>query len=109
MIRNVVLCRLASDATAAQRAQLRAGLAGIAALDLPGMVANHVGVDAGLRAGGWSAAITNDWIDADAYRRYDADPEHNRHRAAIVEACAEVARVQLEIDPSPSPHVTSSR
>ena len=77
--------------------QLDEGLAGIGALQLPGLLANRVGVDVGLRAGGWSFAITNDWVDTDAYRRYDADPEHNRYRALIVEVCEQVARVQFEI------------
>ncbi len=97
MIRNVVLMRLADDATAEARAALEEGLAGIARLDLPGRLEVHVGLDAGLRAGGWSAAIVNDWADEASYAGYDADPEHLRWRARIEEVCAEVARVQLRI------------
>ena len=101
VIRNVVLGRLraAADAEAAERdqAQLAAGLAGILALDLPGMLSNSGGLDVGLRPGGWSMAITNDWTDAEAYRAYDVDPEHNVHRAAIVEVCEQLARVQFEL------------
>ncbi|GGF42772.1 hypothetical protein GCM10011519_15820 [Marmoricola endophyticus] len=93
MIRNVVMGRVRPGAEAA----LEDGLAGIAALDLPGMLANHVGRDAGLRAGGWDFAITNDWTDGAAYQAYDVDPEHNVHRASVVEACEQVARVQFEI------------
>jgi hypothetical protein len=105
VIRNVILGRLrqAADAEAADRdrRQLEAALAGILALDLPGMLSNCAGFDVGLRPGGWSLAITNDWVDAEAYQVYDADPEHNLHRAAIVEVCEQVARVQFELPEEP--------
>lgn len=100
MIRNVVLGRLRpAEGADAERdlAQLRDGLAGVAALQLPGLVANHVGLDAGVREGGWSFAITNDFEDVEAYRRYDNDPEHIVHRTRIGEVCEQVARVQFEI------------
>lgn len=97
MIRNVVTGRLAPSADAAAAARLDAGLAGIAGLRLPGLLRATVGRDAGLREGGWDFAIVNDFVDADAYRGYDRDPEHQVHRAAIVAVCAEVARVQFEI------------
>lgn len=98
MIRNVVLVRLPEGADEATRARLDAALAGIAALDLPGQVANHTGLDVGLREGGWTAAIVNDWVDEDAYRGYDADPEHNHHRAVLAEVSEQLARVQYAID-----------
>ena len=44
-------------------AMLHEGLAGIAALQLPGLLAMNVGCDLGLRDGGWTFAITNDWQD----------------------------------------------
>jgi hypothetical protein len=94
MIRNVVMGRLRDGA---DRAQLDAALAGTAGLDLPGLVANHTGFDVGLRDGGWTFAITNDWQDAESYRAYDLDPEHNVHRRRIVDVCDDVARVQFEI------------
>ncbi|MBT0568655.1 Dabb family protein [Williamsia sp. CHRR-6] len=101
MIRNVVTGRLREPADDAQRArdeaELDAGLAGIAALELPGQLGNHVGRDLRLRDGGWDFAITNDWADAEAYRGYDTDPEHNDHRARIVEVCRSISRVQFEI------------
>lgn len=101
MIRNVVLGRLrdAPDEESARhdRDLLDQALAGIAALDLPGLVDCHVGRDAGIREGAWSFAITNDFADVDAYRRYDADEEHGRHRQVLVEVCDQLARVQLEI------------
>ena len=47
------------------------------------MIAVNVGTDLGMREGGWSFAITNDWQHADAYRVYDEDEEHNRLRREI--------------------------
>ena len=103
MIRNVVLGRLRPTDDPAQReadaALLEQGLAAIAALSFPGLVAMSVGTDLGLRDGGWSFAIVNDWQDADAYRVYDADEEHNRiRREIIVPICQDIARVQFELD-----------
>jgi hypothetical protein len=102
MTRNVVLGKINDPADAAAQAQLDAGVAGIAALDLPGQAAVHIGRDAGLREGGWTFAITNDWVDADGCRTYDLDEEHNRYRAMIVAVLRDVARVQFEIDLSPA-------
>lgn len=97
MIRNVVMGRLRPDLTDDERAGVAAALDGIAGLQLPGLLAATVGPDAGLRDGCWSFAIVNDWQDADAYRTYDLDPEHNEYRAVLVAACEQVARVQLDI------------
>ena len=97
MIRNVVTGRLAPDADPGAVAQLEAGLAGIAALRLPGLLRATVGRDAGLREGGWDFAIVNDFADADAYRAYDHDPDHLVHRTAIGAVCVEIARVQFEV------------
>jgi hypothetical protein len=103
VIRNVVVgrLRLAEDPAqqAADAALLREGLAGVAALRFPGLVAMSVGLDLALRDGGWSFAITNDWQDADAYRVYDADEEHNRLRREIfAKVCQDIARVQFQVD-----------
>jgi hypothetical protein len=103
MIRNVVLGRLrpAEDPEqgAADAALLRQGLAAIAALRFPGLLAMSVGTDLGLRAGGWSFAITNDWQDADAYRVYDLDEEHNRLRREIFgRVSQEIARIQIPLE-----------
>jgi Stress responsive A/B Barrel Domain len=69
------------------------------ALELDGCLAVRVGVDAGLREGNFSFAITNDFVDADAYRRYDADAEHNRVRAEMFAPINEtVVRIQFETD-----------
>jgi hypothetical protein len=101
MIRNVVMGKLREPAdeaqAAADRAQLDTALAGIRALDLPGQIAMELGPDVGLRDGGWDFAITNVWADADSYRNYDTDPEHNVHRAKIDEIAAQLARVQFEL------------
>lgn len=94
----MVVVRLPEEsgpAAAHARAELKAGLRGIAALRMPGQLDVRVGLDAGLRAGGWSAAITSDWEDEASYRAYDLDPEHNVYRAQIVAVAAEVARVQF--------------
>ena len=104
MIRNVVVGRLrpAQDPAqqAADEALLHDGLAGIAALRFPGMLAMNVGCDLGLRDGGWTFAITNDWRDAEAYRVYDTDEEHNRLRREIfAKICQDIARVQFQLDP----------
>jgi hypothetical protein len=103
VIRNVVVGRLrdagSPEGRAADAQLLKEGLAGIAALRGPGLLAMKVGTDAGLREGSWSFAITNDWRDADAYRVYDADEEHNRLRREIFAViCQEIARVQFEVD-----------
>jgi hypothetical protein len=102
MIRNVVVGRLRPTEDPAQQAAdaalLQEGLAGIAALRFPGMIANSVGTNLGLRGGGWSFAITNDWQDADAYRVYDEDAEHNRLRREIfAQICQDIARVQFQV------------
>jgi hypothetical protein len=94
VIRNVVLGRLRAtddpDQRAVDIAMLHEGLAGIAALQLPGLLAMNVGCDLGLR---------DDWQDADAYRVYDAEEEHNRLRREIFAViCEEIARVQFTID-----------
>jgi Stress responsive A/B Barrel Domain len=103
VIRNVVVGRLRSAEDPAQQAAdamlLQEGLAGMAALRFPGMLAMSVGTDLGLREGGWNFAITNDWEDADAYRVYDQDEEHNRLRREIfAQICQDIARVQFQLD-----------
>jgi hypothetical protein len=97
VIRNVVLGRLPAEPSPEALEQMTRGLAGIAALRLPGQLAMAVGRDAGLRPGAWSFAITNDWADVESYRGYDADAEHGEYRRMLVEACDEVARVQFEL------------
>ena len=95
MIRNVVLGRLRADA---ERDLLDQGLAGILALQIEGMSQVRVGRDVGLRPGTWDYAITCDFVDADAYRRYDEDDEHNRlRREFFAPLSEEIARLQFEL------------
>ena len=105
MLRNVVLGRLRDGA---DRALLDEALRGLLLLPMDGLVEMHVGRDAGLRDGSWDYAITADFTDADAYRRYDADEEHNRLRHELFEVLSEeIARVQFEIpDTPPQPPAT---
>jgi hypothetical protein len=102
MIRNVVMGRLRdtdeADREAAYSDKLDEALAAIAALRRPGMLDMRIGRDAALREGGWSFAITNDWVDEAAYRAYDADEEHNRiRRELFAPICEEIARVQFSV------------
>lgn len=93
MIRNVVMGRLRPDA---DRQLLEQGLAGLRALRVEGMLALECGGDAGLREGNWDYAITADFVDEAAYRRYDEDEEHNRlRREAFGPVSEQVARVQF--------------
>ncbi len=95
MLRNVVMGRLRDGA---DPARLDAALEALAALDLPGLVSMHVGRDLGLREGGWSFAITNDWVDEDAYRGYDLDEEHDRMRRELfAPLCEQIVRVQIAL------------
>ena len=94
MVRNVVLVKLApgQDPAAVARAQQ-------AFLDLscPGTLRYAIGDDLGLRDGNWSFAIVGDFADADAYRAYDQDEEHNRARAGLLAMTEQIARGQFEM------------
>ncbi|HYY10733.1 MAG TPA: Dabb family protein [Kineosporiaceae bacterium] len=95
MIRNVVVGRLKDGA---DEALLDEALRGLLLLPLDGLLEMHVGRDAGLREGSWDYVITADFADADAYRRYDADDEHNRLRRELFDVLSEqIARVQFEV------------
>ena|ERR1700722_19346427 len=78
---NVALANLApgQDPAAVAKAQ-RAFLN----LNCPGTLSYVIGEDLGLRDGNWSFAIVADFTDADAYRAYDQDEEHNRARAGLL-------------------------
>ena len=105
MIRNVVLGRLKPGA---DEASLDEALRGLLLLPMDGLLEMHVGRDARLREGTWDYVITADFADADAYRRYDADTEHNRLRRELFDVLSEqIARVQFEIpDTPPQPPAT---
>lgn len=90
-----MLGRLAPDA---DPAVLDEALRGLAALRPDGLLAIHVGRDAGLRPGNWDYVITADFVDAEADRRYDGDEEHNRLRRELFgPVSAEIARLQFEV------------
>ncbi len=105
MIRNVVLGRLKQGA---DEESLDEALRGLLLLPMDGLLEMHVGRDAGLREGSWDYVVTADFSDADAYRRYDADAEHNRLRRELFDVLSEqIARVQFEIpDTPPQPPAT---
>jgi stress responsive alpha/beta barrel protein len=95
VIRHVVLGRLGPDA---DPDRLEEGLAGMRRLHVEGLLGLHTGRDAGLREGNWDYAITADLLDAEAYRRYDADEEHNRiRREYLGPLSTEVVRCQFEV------------
>lgn len=95
MIRNVVLVKLKPGYDAAAVAVIQEGLR---KLNCPGTISYTVGDDLGLRDGTWSFAIVGDFADADAYRGYDADPEHDALRAQLAGYAEQVARVQYALD-----------
>jgi Stress responsive A/B Barrel Domain len=94
MVRNVVHVKLApgQDPAAVAKAQ-EAFLDG----DCPGTLSYVIGDDLRLRDGNWSLAIVADFTDADAYRAYDQDEEHNRVRAGLLPMTEQIARVQFEM------------
>jgi hypothetical protein len=95
MIRNVVLGRLRPGA---DESLLDEALDGMRKLVVDGLLEIHVGRDAGLRPGNWDYAITVDLTDAEAYRRYDEDEEHNRFRREnFAPVSEEIVRVQFEM------------
>jgi Stress responsive A/B Barrel Domain len=94
MIRNVVLVELKPGTDLAEVAAIQDGLQ---TLDCPGTMSYTIGNDLGLRNGNWSFAIVADFSDADAYRGYDDDLEHNRLRARLAPLAQQVARAQFEV------------
>lgn len=95
VIRNVVVGRVRPGI---DPSYVQAALDAIVALPVEGLLDVRVGLDAGLRPGAWSFAITSDFVDAEAYRAYDAEAEHNRIRQEVFDpVCEEIARVQFEV------------
>lgn len=94
MIRNVVVGRLKPGV---DLAAVQPALDAIVALRPPGLIDCRVGVDLRLRAESWDFAITSDFEDADAYRAYDTEGEHNRVRQEMFgPLCEQLVRVQFE-------------
>ena len=96
MIRNVVVGRLKDGVTPEE---IEPGLQALRDLAVEGVEFTLVaGVDRGLRGGNASYALTCDLVDDDAYRVYDADPEHNRIRQEMIAPfSALVERVQFRL------------
>ena len=93
MIRNVVMGRVRPDVSPEAIQQALAAIVGLAP---DGCLDMRVGVDAGLREGNWSFSIVADFVDEDAYRRYDLDEEHNRIRRELFAPISqEIARIQF--------------
>jgi hypothetical protein len=97
MIRNVVVGVLRDDAT---REQAQAALDAIAALRVEGVAFEmRTGLDLGLREGNASYVLTADFADAEAYRVYDLDEEHNRiRRELFAPISSEIRRIQFVLD-----------
>jgi Stress responsive A/B Barrel Domain len=94
MIRNVVLVKLKAEHDATEVADIQDGFR---SLDCPGTLSYTIGDDLGLRDGNWDFAIVADFEDADAYRAYDQDAEHNRVRARLAPIAEQIARTQFEL------------
>jgi len=96
VIRNVVVGRL-KDGVAPE--EIEPALQALRDLEVEGVAFTLVaGVDLGLRDGAASYALTCDFVDEDAYRTYDADPEHNRvRREMIAPLSASIERVQFRL------------
>lgn len=95
MVRNVVLIRCKPGTGTEQIDALEAALR---AIDFPDRTNFSMGEDLGLRDGNMSLAIVADFCDEDAYRRFDAEEEHNRVRRELLAPMAEsVERCQYRV------------
>jgi hypothetical protein len=94
VIRNVVMVKMRAGY---DEVWLAEHLRRLQALNFPGTAAYTAGCDLGLREGGWTFAIVADFVDADAYRAYDADELHNALRAELAPHTQQVARVQFQL------------
>ena len=96
MIRNVVVGRVRPGVPVED---VERALQALRDLTVDGVEFRMVaGVDAGLRAGNASYALTVDLADEQAYRVYDADPEHNRIRREMFAPISEsIERVQFHV------------
>jgi len=96
MIRNVVVGRLRPEVSPDQ---IEPALQALREMTIEGVDLRLVcGVDLGLREGTASFAITVDFADADAYRRYEADPGHNHIRGELMKPLLErTERVVFEL------------
>ena len=95
-VRNVVVGRVHAGV---DPADVEAALQALRDLRVEGVTMRLVaGQDLGLRDGNASFVLTADFDDEDAYRVYDADPEHNRiRRELFVPISASIERIQFAL------------
>lgn len=95
MIRHVSVFRLRPGVNDPQSEELLATLRNMDIKDAPVPIVQR---DAGLREGNLDVLFMCDFADAEAYRRWDADPEHMRIRREIVAPLVEqVHRIQVHL------------
>jgi lipoate-protein ligase A len=96
MIRNVVVGRAKDGVTPEQ---VDAAIDAMRGLRVEGVNLRLTGGrDLGLREGNASFSLVVDLDDAEAYKIYDADPEHNRIRAELFAPIFEsINRVQFSL------------
>ncbi|HEY1832432.1 MAG TPA: Dabb family protein [Acidimicrobiales bacterium] len=93
MIRNVVMVKLRDGYDEDWLTDL---MRRFQSLNVPGTVAYTIGADLGLRDGGWTFAIVADFVDAAAYRGFEADERHNALRGELAPHTEQTARVQFQ-------------
>jgi hypothetical protein len=97
MFRHVVMLRWASQATAAQRSAVQAGLAELPRL-IPEIHNYDIGNDVHLNEGNFDVVIVADFADVDGYLVYRDHPDHQAViRERIQPILADRAAVQCEI------------
>ncbi|MEJ2886253.1 Dabb family protein [Actinomycetospora aeridis] len=96
MIRNVVVGRVREGVPAEQ---VEAAIQALRDLTVEGVEFRLVGgQDRGLREGNAHFALTADFVSEEAYRIYDADPEHNRiRRELFAPIAASIDRIQFAL------------
>jgi stress responsive alpha/beta barrel protein len=94
LIRHIYTAKFKPGVT---EAQVDEWWAALQKLSIEGMRSFTGGRDLGLREGNADFALTADFDDADAWRRYDEDEEHNRIRRELAAPMtAEMGRIQIE-------------
>jgi hypothetical protein len=92
MIRHVVVCEFRDDASPQLVEEFLATIGGVRTEGLRSLT---FGTDLGLRSGNANYALVADFDDAEAYQRFDEDPEHQRIRALIGPVVVSATRVQF--------------
>ena len=96
MFRHVALFRWTESATDEQKRAVGDALAGLPSA-IPELRAYTFGPDEGLSDGNWDFAVVADFDDADGWRAYTANAEHQRVITEVIRPLvAERAAVQYE-------------